>query len=171
MTIPARLADGSWATPNHALSADAAVWHLRSALNVAALACRGPQEAVLAAGYNTLLSQRSARLKSAQAKLTAEYRAGGADWQDRYDDSMTRLYNYWAQDFARAGFCAEAEATLAAAATETDATFDAFAATRLAAMDKPFTDFFAAYDAWRTQAPLSTTPAAPVIAVDVAALR
>ncbi len=166
MTIPARAADGGWFTPNRALSRDAAVWHLRTALNVAALACRGSQEAALAAGYNRWLAARSARLKSAEAALSAQYRAGGADWQDRYDDSMTRLYNFWAQDFARAGFCAAAIDTLAA---PEPADFDAFAVERLAAMEKPFTDFFAAYDAWRRGA--AGTPvryAAPASSVAVA---
>lgn len=149
MTIPVRLADGSYATPNRSLAGDAAVWHLRTALNVAALACRGPQEAVLAAGYNQLIAQRAARMKAAQSGLSNQYKASGGDWQDRYDDAMTRLYNYWAQDFARDGFCAAAGETLTAAATQSDATFDVFAAQRLAAMDRPFTDFFAAYDAWR----------------------
>ena len=39
LVLPARLGDGSYATPNRALSPVAAVWHLRAALNVAALAC------------------------------------------------------------------------------------------------------------------------------------
>jgi hypothetical protein len=56
MPIPALMADGRYATPNRNLSADGAVWHLRAALNVAALACRGPESAQVVADYNTLLT-------------------------------------------------------------------------------------------------------------------
>lgn len=149
MTVPARLPDGSYPTPNRALSGAGAVWHLRSALNVAALACRGAQEATIIAQYNAMLAARKVEFASAQATLQAEYRAGGGDWQDRFDDQMTRLYNFFAQDLARDAFCAGAADTLGAMATVPAATLPGFAAERLAALERPFTDFFAAYDRWR----------------------
>jgi hypothetical protein len=51
MAIPARLPDGSYATPNAGLGAEAALWHVRTGLNVAALGCRGPNEATIVAQY------------------------------------------------------------------------------------------------------------------------
>ncbi|TCP35890.1 hypothetical protein [Sphingomonas sp. BK235] len=160
MTVPLRLADGSYPTPNRALSAAGAIWHLRSALNVAALACRGAQEASIIARYNALLAARKAELASAQATLQSEYRAGGGDWQDRFDDQMTRLYNFFAQDLARDAFCAGAADTLDTIATVPAATLPAFAAERLAALERPFTDFFAAYDRWRAGQLVPATVAA-----------
>ena len=56
MPIPAVGVDGSYFTPNRALSPAAAVWHLRAGLNVAALACRGPDETAVVARYNAVLA-------------------------------------------------------------------------------------------------------------------
>ncbi len=151
MQIPALMGDGRYATPNRHLSADGAVWHLRAALNVAALACRGPDEATIVAGYNALLAGQKETLNGAQTRLAAEYKASGGDWQDRYDDQMTRLYNFFSQSQARDAFCNAAAATLADGATVTAADLPAFAAGRLAVLEKPFTDFYAAYDAWRAE--------------------
>lgn len=168
MIIPVRMADGSYATPNRALSEAATMWHLRTALNVAALACRDGDEAQTTAAYNTMLIARKAVLAKAETSLSAEFKARGGDWRDSYDDAMTRLYNYWSQDFARAGFCAAAKQALAAAPAVPEAEFPQFAATQLVALDQPFNDFFRAYDAWRTQAalvPVQPRPlAAPVVA-------
>lgn len=172
MQIPALMSDGRYATPNRNLSADGAVWHLRAALNVAALACRGPDEATIVAGYNALLASQKAVLNGAQTRLTAEYKtrfgAKGADWQDHYDDQMTRLYNFFSQSQARDGFCNAAVATLADSATVTAADLPAFAAGRLAVLEKPFTDFYASFDAWRAEraaanrmAMATTTPMTP----------
>ena len=62
------MGDGRYATPNRNLSADGAVWHLRAALNVAALACRGPDEAAIVAGYNALLARQKTLLDGAQTR-------------------------------------------------------------------------------------------------------
>jgi hypothetical protein len=151
MQIPALMGDGRYVTPNRNLSADGAIWHLRAALNVAALACRGPDEATIVAGYNALLASQKTVLNGAQARLTAEYKASGGDWQDRYDDQMTRLYNFFSQSQARDAFCNAAVATLADSAAVTSADLPAFASGRLAVLEKPFTDFYAAFDAWRAE--------------------
>lgn len=156
MQIPALMGDGRYATPNRNLSADGAVWHLRAALNVAALACRGPDEAAIIAGYNALIAQQKVALNGAQTRLTAEYKAAGGDWQDRYDDQMTRLYNFFSQSQARDAFCNAAAATLADSTTVTADALPSFAAGRLAVLEKPFTDFYAAYDAWRAERAAAT---------------
>lgn len=156
MSIPALMADGRYATPNRGLSADGAVWHLRAALNVAALACRGPESAQVVADYNTLLTAQKASLATAQTRLAAEYKVGGGDWQDRYDDAMTRLYNFFSQVPAHAAFCNAAAATLTDVQSVASADLPTFAAGRLAVLEKPFTDFYAAYDAWRGQQAATT---------------
>ncbi len=143
MAIPALMADGRYATPNRDLSPAATLWHLRAALNVAALACRGAQQAPIVAGYNAMLARDRAPLAAAEQRYAAEYRATGAvDWRDRYDDALTRLYNFFAQSEARDGFCAAAATIVADSAT-------ADPAARLAALERPFTDFYRAYDLWR----------------------
>lgn len=151
MAIPARLANGSYRTPNHAVSGPIAVWHLRAGLNVAALACRGGEQAAIVKRYNALLSRQKTSFSQAQSALASQYRAGGGNWQARQDDAMTRLYNYFSQDFARAAFCARAAQVLERADGVAPAAFPGFASKELAALDQPFVEFFRAYDAWRTQ--------------------
>lgn len=162
LTIPARLSDGSYATPNRAVSASAALWHLRAALNVAALGCPDP---TLSAAYNRLLATHRAALAQAHAALTREY--GDAD---RFDAAMTRLYNYFAQPPAQPGFCAEAAAVLRE--IETTPALDVLAPAALQRLDRPFTEFYAAYDRYREAlAAWRAGQAGPRIAYDMSALR
>ncbi len=158
MKIPAVLADGTYPTPNRNLTESAKIWHLRAALNVAALACRGADEAVIVAGYNAMLAAQKPVLAKAEATYSAEYRAGGGDWQDRYDDSMTRLYNFFSQSPSRDAFCQAAGRVLAEGASVPGPMLASFAATRLPMLEQPFTDFYRAFDAWRGTAtqPLAT---------------
>jgi hypothetical protein len=158
MVIPVALPDGSYPTPNRNLTPAATVWHLRAALNVAALACRGPQEATIVAGYNALLGAQKAVLTKAEATYAKEYKAGGGDWQDRYDDSMTRLYNFFSQSPARDAFCAAASSVLADGAVVSADRMPAFAAERLPTLERPFTEFYRAYDAWRGRATPKPAP-------------
>src|SRR3546814_20279601 len=91
---------------------------MRTGLNVAALGCRGANEAAIIAGYNALLdSQETALAKAHKALVSA---AGEA----RFDDAMTRLYNYWAQPGAQAEFCAAASRLLARVPGVAPATID-----------------------------------------------
>jgi hypothetical protein len=170
MIIPVALPDGSYPTPNRNLTPAAKIWHLRAALNVAALACRGPQEAVIVAGYNAMLAAQKPVLSTAEATYAKEYKAGGGDWQDRYDDSMTRLYNFFSQSPARESFCAAASGVLADGARVTPDRMPAFAAERLPVLEAPFTDFYRAYDAWRGRAaPVRPVPGPLVAARQYAA--
>ncbi len=121
---------------NAGLSAAGATWHMRAGLNVAALACRGAEGEAIVARYNALLLSRKAELAAADAALTAEYRAGGGDWRDRYDDAMTRLYNFFSAAPARERFCAAASAVLLEA--EAPGALPEFAVRRLPDLDAPF---------------------------------
>ncbi|MEG3177921.1 hypothetical protein U1872_16895 [Sphingomonas sp. RB3P16] len=166
MPIPARLADGSYETPNRAVTPAATTWHFRAGLNVAALACRGPDDAVLVARYNAILERQRSVLRDAEAQLSGEYRSnGGAAWRERYDHSMTVLYNFFSQGFAHDAFCATAARILAESETIAPAAFPAFAAARLPALDAVFTDFYARYDTWRATLRAAPTSApAPIMA-------
>lgn len=165
LTIPAATPDGGYATLNRGLTPDAALWHLRAALNVAALQCNIGDPAGVAA-YNRLLKVHAARFAAAFKALETEYKRGGGDWQDRFDDAMTRVYNYFAQPPVREPFCARALPMLTQVADMPAGELDAFAAPGIAALDAPFIDFYRAYDEYR--AALSTWTAAqpPVLTVD-----
>jgi hypothetical protein len=177
LQLPARLADGSFATPNRNLSPAAAVWHLRTGLNVAALSCRGAGEAQLLSGYARFLAAYRPQLSTAQHTLAASIGNG-----DAFDRAMTRLYNYWALPPAQTAFCAAAAQVMAQAATVDPAGLPGFAVQAVAQLDRPFTDFFTRYAAWRDArasgstfalaAPVAIAPeSAPTLAYDPAVFR
>jgi hypothetical protein len=141
LVVPARLPDGSYATPNRNVSAAAAAWHLRAAFNVAALNCNDP---ALAPAYNRFLKAHRGALKAAHHALTREHGDASA-----FDPAMTRLYNYFAQPPVMAHFCATAAPLLHQVAAMPAAELQAVAPAALAQIDRPFTDFYARYDAWR----------------------
>jgi hypothetical protein len=159
MPVPALMPGGDYATPNVGLSSAGAIWHLRSGLNFAALACRGPEAAVIVARYNALLAAQKPVFAGAEVAVLAEYRAqAGVEWRDAYDDAMTRLYNYYSFAGARTALCAAAERMLGEAQAVPQASFADFAATHLPELDRGFTDVFRAYEAWRDQHPLVSFP-------------
>lgn len=168
LAIPAPLADGSFATPNRNLSGAASIWHLRSGLNVAALQCGTASSDQ----YNAMLRVHKTALATAFKSLEGEYRARGGDWQDRFDDTMTRLYNYFAQPPAQRGFCEAAMPVLAEAATVAPDAFEGFARTAIGRIDQPFADFWGEYHRYRVDlaAWRATQPGgAPALAVGTAA--
>lgn len=177
--LPPRGPDGRWLTPNASLSAAAAVWHLRSGLNVAALGCRDAGEGARVAAYNALLARHAAAFTAANRTLAAEYKAaGGATWRDAEDDAMTRLYNYWAQPPVQRDLCAAADAVLADAALLPADGLGGFAPAALARLEAPFLAFYDRYQGYRTAlaawqaggvspaqpAPAQPTPAKPATA-------
>jgi hypothetical protein len=149
---PPQDADGPYATPNRDLSADETTWHVRVALNVAALGCRDADGAATTAAYNALLDTEKAPLDVASRGMAARYQARfGPAWQARHDDAMTRLYNFWAQPLAHDGFCAAAHDVLREAAAVEPSSFAAFAAAVLPRLEAPFLAVFAAADDYRQQ--------------------
>ncbi|PJI89207.1 hypothetical protein DAH55_03125 [Sphingomonas koreensis] len=171
LTIPARLADGSYASPNRDLSASGAIWHLRAAFNVAALSC---PDTSLVPAYNKLLNTQRQTLAAAHRALAAEHGGMAA-----FDPAMTRLYNYFAQPPVLARFCAQAGPLLHQAAALAPGAIGGFAGTAITAIDRPFGEFYARYDAyradlvaWRAGSPAiaprltASAPAAPRLTYD-----
>lgn len=149
--IPARDFEGNYVTPNRKLSRDETSWHMRAALNVAALGCRDAAEAQTVAAYNRLLRQHRATLAAADAGVKSLYRARlGAEWESAHDRQMTRVYNFFAQPTAHDGFCFAAREVLARIDSVTPAQFADFAAEALPRLEAPFTAFYREYEAWRT---------------------
>ncbi|MEO5492407.1 MAG: hypothetical protein ABIR08_00095 [Sphingomonas sp.] len=124
------------------------LWHVRVALNVAALGCRDADEATTVAAYNSLIRRNTAVLTAANDAVSARYKAQyGARWQDVRERDMTRLYNFFAQPAAQADFCNTAKAVLAQIGMVDSAGLMAFAKTELPALEAPFwspQDLFAA---------------------------
>lgn len=166
LTLPDEDGQGGFRTINDGLERDEAVWHLRSALNVAALSCVGTGSAALVANYNALLSQQKSVFATGYAAENARHRAGG---NAALDGHMTKLYNYFAQPPAQAAFCAVARDVANEARSVAAAAFPAFAVSALARLDRPFDDFYRAYAgyqrdlaAWQNGARTAKTVAAPM---------
>lgn len=152
LVIPPRSTDGSYATPNRGLSRSGSIWHMRVALNVAALGCRGYGSDRLVSGYNAMLSKHRRELAAAQIGLAREYGVGRGRSRKAYDDSMTRLYNFWATPPAQEGFCRAAIDAMDALAANDAAGADltTFCTRILPRLDEPFVAFFQEYDEWRS---------------------
>lgn len=151
VAAPAQDAAGAYVTPNRDLSPEEVTWHVRVALNVAALGCR-QQAGETVTAYNALLAADKTVLAAALDGVGTRFRARfGADWQAATDAAMTKLYNFWAQPAAQAGFCREATAALRAAQTVEPADFPAFAAAVLPRLEAPFLASFAAIDDYRAR--------------------
>lgn len=147
--VPSHDAVG-YVTPNRDLSPEEMVWHLRAALNVAALGCRGASEAQTVAAYNALLTKAKAELAATSEAVAARYRVKFGDaWQQRNDDAMTRLYNFFAQPSAHRDFCDAANAVLHEAEAVDPAALPVFAAAALPRLESPFLIAFAEYDLYR----------------------
>jgi hypothetical protein len=121
-------------TINSGVGEGEALWHLRAALNVAALGCgQGPAGAGIVARYNALLTERKAALATAYGAETARY---GAE-RGALDRHMTQLYNFFADPVAQRGFCAVAAQVADEVATVPADALPGFAATALTRLEQP----------------------------------
>jgi hypothetical protein len=144
MSAPVVLPQAVAPTPiNARLSAAATLWHLRTGLNVAALACADTE---VVPAYNALLAQRAEALARAEAAYRSEYAAAGGEWRDRYDDDQTRLYNFWSQARGRSGLCAGARDSLTSLAGVEDAALPEVAEVALRRLDQAFAPPWLAVD-------------------------
>lgn len=151
-TVPSIGSDGRYVTINSGIGREEAVWHLRSAINVAALSCTGADERAIAAEYNALLKKQKKLFASAYKAEVARFRDDyGGEWQQAFDQHNTRLYNYFALPPAKAGFCRATRAVSADAASVSAADFPAFATAALLRLEMPFTAFYKAYDDYREE--------------------
>lgn len=128
--------DGDGLAPGTDSKALATIWHLRVALNVAALACRGSEGDALVAGYNAMLRNRRALLAAAQAALVAQYRGSAA--RGSYDSAMTRLYNLYARPAGQPQFCKTAVRIQRAERDVPAAHYADFSADAVVALNQPF---------------------------------
>ena len=117
-------------TINSGLGPDESLWHVRAALNVAALLCgRQPGGAALVRRYNALLADDKVTLATAYASETRRYGSGDPAALDRH---MTQLYNFFARPQATLAFCAAAMDVSQQAAATPAAQLTAFAPPALA---------------------------------------
>jgi len=158
LTLPEGDGRGGFKTMNSDIGPAEAVWHVRSALNVAALAY---DDRVIIANYNALLKRQRGAL--AAANQSESRQSGSASAMDSH---MTRLYNFFAQPFAQREFCNVAGRVAADAQSIPGPEFEYFAVVAIERVDRPFQDFYRAYQAyqrdlvaWRAEGGRATEPA------------
>lgn len=147
ISLPDTDGNGVFKTINYAISPDEAVWHVRSALNVAALACN---DRAVVADYNALLKRQTAPLAAAYEAEAKSFRSSrGESWRGAMDAHMTRLYNYFAQPAAQKRFCAAAARTATEIQSVTPGDLRRYASTEIVRLDSPFQDFYREHAAYR----------------------
>ena len=146
LIIPLTDLSGRRMTPNVDLTPEQALWQFRIGLNVAALNCRGPDEAILVANYSRFLTVNRTAIARAERAVIAEMgRRTGTNGIAVRDALSTRLYNYFAQPPVQQSFCPVAFNLAGLASVEPTATILPFAQVRLPELDQPFVDFYNAY--------------------------
>lgn len=108
------------------------VWHLRSALNVAALACSRNSGVDIGPRYNAMLKQHQTLFTQAYLAEEDRYKARhGRSWRTIQDREATSLYNRYANHPDPRRYCAEADSISKDAARVETADFARFAAAAL----------------------------------------
>lgn len=172
--LPGRGIDGRFVTANSNISGDRAFWQLKIGLNVAAIGCRGLEEATLVSAYNNIIKTHGKVIRSTEktviTQLGKEQRNNGTAARDRLS---TQLFNYFAQPPAQRAFCARAnEIAQLVSATPTAQVIEQ-APAHLTRLDQPFHDFYEAYARYQADVvawdakyapgqPIMNAPLAPI---------
>ncbi len=147
--VPEPASDGRFVTVNSGVTEQEALWHVRSALNVAALSCRSqPGGVALVKQYNVLLVHRKAVLARAYAAETGRFAMAG---KGAVDAHLTRLYNFFAQPSAQPGFCAAAVDVADHVDRVPPAGLPHYATGALDRLEAPILDYYRAYDVYRRE--------------------
>jgi hypothetical protein len=145
MSIPEKGADGKYLTANRGVTSNTALWHIRMALNVAALNC-DKYGATARNQYNQLLSVHKTTLASANAAVDRNYTvAYGAAAVGSRERLNTVVYNFFALPPVIKHFCPVAVTVGAKMLVMPSTQLLIEAPALLAELEKPFQDFYAAY--------------------------
>ncbi|MEC3948614.1 hypothetical protein [Sphingobium sp. HWE2-09] len=145
MSIPEKDADGKYLTANRGVTSNTALWHIRMALNVAALNCDkyGP---VARNQYNQILSLHKVMLNSANAAVDRNYSvAYGSSGMASRERLNTVVYNFFALPPVIKDFCPVAVTVGQKIIAMPSDQLLVAAPALLAELEKPFQEFYAAY--------------------------
>lgn len=151
--LPPRDVTGRFVTINSNVDPDRAFWQLKTGLNVAAIGCRGPEEATMVAAYNQIIKSHTRTIQATERKVIAALgksnRTTGVKERDRLS---TQLFNYFAQPPAQRDFCLRAVTLAQTVATTPSAQVVANAPQQLATLDEPFIQFYTAFEQYKLDA-------------------
>lgn len=142
---------GHFLTPSVSIGRDETLWHMRMALNVAALSCdqAGPTAPLYTQFLKTHVKPLEAAYKAEVQMFKAQYGSTAVKEQDSH---MTNAYNFYSLPPVNADFCRAANDVLTAANATPSASLLDYAPTGLTALDTAFTNFFTAYEKYQTDA-------------------
>lgn len=145
LDLPDADEQGRFITPNRGMTGQQALWHVRMALNVAALGCRETGEA-MRTQYNSMLHIHVLPLAQANTAADTLYKMKyGAEAVLMRENINTMVYNYFALPPAQKAFCQTALAVVTTINGLTPQALLAYAPQALDMLEKPFQDFWAAY--------------------------
>lgn len=144
--LPPRDMAGRYVTLNSNVEGDRAFWQLKTGLNVAAIGCRGAEEATLVAAYNQIIKSHIRVIQATEKKVIGALgKANGTNGVKERDRLSTQLFNYFAQPPAQAEFCRRAVTLAQVVATAPSALLVTNAPAQLVTLDEPFTQFYEAF--------------------------
>ncbi|MDX3909706.1 MAG: hypothetical protein QHC67_07785 [Sphingobium sp.] len=145
LDLPDVDAQGQYITPNRNMTGQQALWHVRMALNVAALSCRDAGD-IMGIEYNRMLRIHALPLAQANSVADATYASRyGVDATTMRDKIYTVVYNYFALPPAQKAFCPAARQVVTTINGLTPDALLAYTPQALQILEKPFQDFWAAY--------------------------
>ncbi len=151
--LPGRGIDGHFVTANSNISGDRAFWQLKIGLNVAAIGCRGTEEATLVSAYNNIIKAHAKIIRSSEkAVITQLGKENGNNGIAPRDRLSTQLFNYFAQPPAQRAFCTRANDIPHLVSSTPSAQVIEQSPTQLARLDQPFLDFYEAYAQYQIDA-------------------
>ena len=144
--LPQRDLDGRFVTANSNISGDRAFWQLKIGLNVAAIGCRGLEEATLVSAYNNIIKAHAKAIKASEKTVITQLgKETGTNGTAARDRLSTQLFNYFAQPPAQRQFCPRANEVAQLVSTMPSAQVIEQASGHLSRLDEPFRDFYEAY--------------------------
>ncbi|WP_447764409.1 hypothetical protein [Sphingopyxis panaciterrae] len=151
--LPGRGIDGRFVTANSNMTGDRAFWQMKIALNVAAIGCRGLEEATLVSSYNNIIKTHAKVIKSTEKSVITQLgKENGNNGIAARDRLSTQLFNYFAQPPAQRPFCARANEIAQLVSSTPTAQVIEQAPAHLARLDQPFIDFYEAYAKYQADA-------------------
>ncbi|HZU63813.1 MAG TPA: hypothetical protein VFF98_09025 [Novosphingobium sp.] len=150
LAIPTVGTDGLHHTPLSGQAEGLKLWNLRSAFNVAALNCSGPQYAELTPAYSAFLKKQARALTLANKAVDTEFRQrDGKAFLHQREAYLTQLYNFYAFPPTLPAFCDEALDISRDSAGIAAKDLPAFADRHLGHVSRLYEAFYAAYDRYR----------------------
>ena len=153
LVLPPRGGNGNFKTLNSGVTGERAFWQMKIGLNVAAIGCRGDEEATLVPAYNRVIKAHQKTIRETEKTVIAELRKVGRVGRTSAiaarDQLATKLFNYFAQPPAQAAFCAKANILVQQIADSSASTLIENAAAHLEELNEPFVSFYEAYDRYK----------------------